>query len=103
MFDAVVTKCWIDEILPVVEIEPEAKATLESNNVKTLPVNFRRENVKRMRDLCTKDVQTLVAMRGLVLRTSEVQPEMAHGFFQCTCCQATVTRDLLNGKIQEPK
>jgi len=104
IFDSVVTRCWLEEILPNQDIQDDQmKLHLESNNVKTIPVNFRREQVKRMRDLGTTDVQTLVAVRGLVLRTSEVQPEMAQGHFACNLCQKTLTRDLINGKIQEPK
>jgi len=105
LFDTVVTKCWIDEILPAWtdQIDADLRTHLESNNIKTLPVNFKRDHVKRMRDLGTRDVQTLVAIRGLVLRTSEVQPEMAQGYFECNICQKSVTRDLVYGKISEPK
>jgi len=103
----VVTRCWIEEILPQqalqTNIDDQERAKLESCNVKTLPVNMKKEHVRKMRDLCTKDVQTLVAVRGLVLRASEVQPEMAQGFFRCSMCQNEVSANLQHGKICEPK
>lgn len=107
IFDTVVTRCWIEDILPLQALEnnmdESRKAQLETCNVKTIPVNFKRDHVRRMRDLNTQDVQTMVAIRGLVLRTSEIMPEMAQGHFVCSMCTNKVERDLINGKISEPR
>lgn len=68
-----------------------------------MPYNMSPNLVRRMRDLGTKDIQTLIAIRGLVLRVSEIIPEMALAVFKCSTCEDIQTAELVNAKIIEPK
>lgn len=37
-----------------------------------------------MRDLDPKDIETLVALRGIVIRCSSIMPDMRQAVFRCT-------------------
>jgi DNA replication licensing factor MCM4 len=58
--------------------------------------------VTRMRDLNPLDIDTLVSLRGMVIRTSPVIPDMRRAYFRCTACGAGTEKDIDNGKITEP-
>lgn len=44
----------------------------------------------------------LISIKGLVIRTTPVIPDMKEAFFKCTVCNHTVKVDIDRGKIAEP-
>ena len=63
---------------------------------------FNLTKVHRMRDLNPEDIDQLVAIRGMVTRTSGIVPEMRQAYFRCTNCRNTETVDVDRGHIAEP-
>lgn len=55
-----------------------------------------------LRDLDPKDMDQLVAIKGLVIRSTPIIPDMKDAFFRCSVCHHTVKVDLDRGKIAEP-
>jgi DNA replication licensing factor MCM4 len=55
-----------------------------------------------MRDLNPSDVDKIVAIKGLVIRTTPIIPDMKDAFFRCQVCNHTVKVDIDRGKIAEP-
>ncbi|RDW77964.1 putative DNA replication licensing factor mcm4 [Coleophoma crateriformis] len=55
-----------------------------------------------MRDLNPSDVDKVVAVKGLVIRTSPILPDMDAAFFKCQVCNHTVLISLDRGRISEP-
>lgn len=55
-----------------------------------------------MRNLTPKDINRLVCIRGIVIRCSEIYPEMKSALFRCTSCKNEITVVLENAKVQEP-
>lgn len=64
-----------------------------------------------LRELSPSEVDQLVTIKGLVIRTSPIMPDMRAGiififdkigFFKCTSCDYTITVDNIKGKIAEP-
>lgn len=55
-----------------------------------------------MRDLNPSDVDKIVALKGLVIRTTPIIPDMKDAFFRCQVCNHTVKVDIDRGKINEP-
>ncbi|XP_074335699.1 DNA replication licensing factor MCM6 [Apium graveolens] len=49
--------------------------------------------LKRLRELSTSEIGKLVAVRGVVTRTSEVRPELLQGTFKCLEC-ATIMKNV---------
>mmetsp|Transcript_8543 Transcript_8543/g.21988 ORF Transcript_8543/g.21988 Transcript_8543/m.21988 type:complete len:840 (-) Transcript_8543:35-2554(-) len=54
---------------------------------------FNASTQARIRDLTTGMIGALVAIRGTVVRTSAVHPELLSGTFQCDVCK-TITKDV---------
>ncbi|KAF7331825.1 DNA helicase [Mycena kentingensis (nom. inval.)] len=55
-----------------------------------------------MRDLNPTDTDKLVAINGLVIRTTPIIPDMKMAFFRCLTCSHTTQVDIDRGKITEP-
>ncbi|PKI84287.1 hypothetical protein MVES_001630 [Malassezia vespertilionis] len=55
-----------------------------------------------MRDLNPKDIDSLVTIRGLVIRVTPIIPDMKEGFFRCMVCNHTVQVEIDRGRITEP-
>ncbi|KAI9727275.1 MAG: hypothetical protein M1828_006894 [Chrysothrix sp. TS-e1954] len=55
-----------------------------------------------LRDLNPKDIDTVVSVKGLVIRTTTIIPDMKDAYFQCSKCNHSVLVDLERGKIKEP-
>jgi DNA replication licensing factor MCM4 len=59
-------------------------------------------HLKKMRELDPQDIDTLVNIKGMVIRASEVIPEMKRGFFRCTNCGHQVEVEVERGRLDEP-
>ena len=63
---------------------------------------FNLETVKAMRDLNPKDIDTLVAVQGMVVRASAIQPDLKQAYFECSACNHAVVVSIDRGRINEP-
>lgn len=55
-----------------------------------------------MRDLNPKDINHLMSIQGIVIRCSEIYPEMKDAFFRCTVCNNKEQSVLDRGRVEEP-
>jgi len=69
-------------------------------HVEVRPFNLQKEN--RLRDLDPLDIDKLVAIKGMVTRTSAVIPDIRVAFFECASCAATKIVQVDRGQISEP-
>ncbi|KAK1834779.1 MCM2/3/5 family-domain-containing protein [Podospora conica] len=60
------------------------------------------DTVTNLRDLNPSDMDKLVCIKGFVIRTTPVIPDMKDAFFKCSVCGHAVTTNLDRGKIREP-
>lgn len=63
---------------------------------------FNAERTKSMRSLNPIDIDQLITISGMVIRTSSLIPELREGFFRCATCQYEVVVEIERGRIQEP-
>ncbi|MCP3664517.1 MAG: minichromosome maintenance protein MCM, partial [Gammaproteobacteria bacterium] len=70
------------------------------HQIQVLPYNA--EITKNMRTLDPTDLDRLITIQGMVIRASDLIPEIVSGFFQCSVCKNTTTVDVEKGRIQEP-
>lgn len=61
------------------------------------------KNTHKMRELNPKDVNHLVQIKGIVIRCSDVYPEMKDGVFVCTNCGRQERVAVERGRINEPR
>ena len=48
------------------------------------------------------DVDKIIAIKGLVIRTTPIIPDMKDAFFRCQVCNCTIKVDIDRGRIAEP-
>ncbi|KAH8602992.1 MCM2/3/5 family-domain-containing protein [Bisporella sp. PMI_857] len=63
---------------------------------------FNLDATVNMRDLDPKDVDKIISIKGLVIRTTPIIPDMKEAFFKCQVCGHTVMSKIDRGKIAEP-
>ena len=56
----------------------------------------------KVRDLDPTHIDKLITIKGIVIRTSEVIPEMKEAAFQCQKCRHTENVFITMGRILEP-
>ncbi|KAK0618040.1 MCM2/3/5 family-domain-containing protein [Bombardia bombarda] len=60
------------------------------------------DKTTNLRELNPSDMDKLVCIKGLVIRTTPVIPDMKDAFFKCSVCGHSVNVSLDRGKIREP-
>lgn len=75
----------LPEVLPRVQVRP-----------------FHLRNLSHMRSLDPNAIDTLLSIRGMVVRTSPVIPDLKVAFFQCSICGQTDQVTIDRGRIAEP-
>jgi len=85
--------------LKELQAEPEELAACQ---VKIF--GLREKDSKVMRNMNPADIEKLVALQGIVIRCSDLVPDMNRGTFRCTTdgCNNEVKVKLNNWKIEEP-
>lgn len=63
---------------------------------------FGLDKTTNLRDLNPADMDRLISIKGLVIRTTPVIPDMKDAFFRCNVCYHSVNVGLDRGKIREP-
>ena len=63
---------------------------------------FGLDEVINLRELNPSDMDKLVSIKGLVIRTTPVIPDMKDAFFRCSVCNHSMKVDIDRGKIAEP-
>ncbi|PKX98725.1 MCM DNA helicase complex subunit MCM4 [Aspergillus novofumigatus IBT 16806] len=79
---------------------PDLVGEVETKAFKVLP--FGLDSTVNMRDLDPADMDKLVSIKGLVIRTTPIIPDMKEAFFRCQVCNHGVQVDIDRGKIAEP-
>jgi len=98
--------CYPQEVIPTFDMavnemffERFANATLE-HQIQVRPYNA--DKTSNMRSLNPEDIDQLITISGMVIRTSSLIPEMREAFFQCNVCGNTTTVEIDRGRIAEP-
>ncbi|XP_070168557.1 DNA replication licensing factor MCM4 [Polyergus mexicanus] len=98
--------CYPQEVIPAFDMtanemffERYPAAVLE-HQIQVRPYNATR--TKSMRLLNPEDIDQLITITGMVIRTSNIMPEMREAFFKCIVCSFTTTVEIDRGHITEP-
>ncbi|KAH7196921.1 MCM2/3/5 family-domain-containing protein [Fusarium flagelliforme] len=82
----------------------QQQASLEDQVASSIYVlrPFGLDKTTNLRDLNPSDMDRLICIKGLVIRTTPVIPDMKDAFFRCNVCFHSVNVGLDRGKIREP-
>ena len=97
MMDSTVTEVYKDLIK---QRYKDAEKDEFQVNIRVRICNLTKKS--RIRDLGPDDIDKLISISGIVIRTSEVIPEMKDAFFKCTVCNKKEHSILNRGMITEP-
>jgi len=101
------------EVIPIVDRELfnisvrrlEGKVEVENVGLCQVKVHEMHEkDIKKLRDLNPSDIERLISLKGIVIRCSDLMPDMMTGTFRCTNedCKHECTAELKEWKIEEP-
>ncbi|KAJ2400518.1 MCM DNA helicase complex subunit [Coemansia sp. RSA 2559] len=90
----------MDYVLTELYMEQFPDAELAHADLKVRPYNLSAST--NMRDLNPSDIDKLVSIRGMLIRSSSVIPDMERAFFRCLQCDWTTTVGIDRGTISEP-
>jgi DNA replication licensing factor MCM4 len=79
---------------------PDLVQDVEGRTYKVLPFNL--DSTINLRSLDPSSMDRLISVKGLVIRTTPVIPDMKEAFFKCSVCNHTVLVTIDRGKIAEP-
>ncbi|XP_046833471.1 DNA replication licensing factor MCM4 [Vespa crabro] len=98
--------CYPQEVIPTMDMaanemffERYPAAVLE-HQIQVRPFNVSR--TKSMRLLNPEDIDQLITVSGMVIRTSNIMPEMREAFFECIICGFSTLVEMDRGRIVEP-
>lgn len=98
--------CYPQEVIPTMDMaanemffEKYPAAVLE-HQIQVRPFNVAK--TKNMRMLNPEDIDQLITISGMVIRTSNVMPEMREAFFRCIVCSFSTIVEVDRGRISEP-
>jgi len=88
----------IEAASSLLELLPSPSATLPRIQVRP----FHLRTLSHMRSLDPNSIDNLLSLRGMVVRTSPVIPDLKVAFFHCSICGETDQVTIDRGRIDEP-
>eukprot|EP00051_Salpingoeca_urceolata_P014549 m.185521 g.185521 ORF g.185521 m.185521 type:complete len:897 (+) comp18117_c0_seq5:150-2840(+) len=98
MFDNVVHELY-EEYVPEDDTPPFIQVRLFN----TIKKSVMRELNPEVRPNTLTDIDQLVSIRGMVIRTSAIMPDPKEGYFECSLCKFSIANEVDRGRIEEPK
>lgn len=99
VFDAVAEKIFCE----LYEDEGTAIREKRRKGIQTRTFNLLPKHVQSMRELNPKHISTLVAIRGMVIRASNIIPDIQRAMYRCTKCGVMTDVMISYGRIDEPR
>jgi len=98
--------CYPQEVIPTFDMAANELFNEEYENVELEhQIQVRTFNVDKttnMRSLNPEDIDQLITVSGMIIRTSNIIPEMREAFFKCNVCHHCTTVEIDRGLINEP-
>ncbi|GCC26079.1 hypothetical protein chiPu_0004493 [Chiloscyllium punctatum] len=98
--------CYPQEVIPTFDMAVNElfferfPDSLLEHQIQVRPYNALR--TKNMRSLNPEDIDQLITVSGMVIRTSQLIPEMQEAFFSCQVCAFCTRVEVDRGRIAEP-
>lgn len=98
--------CYPQEVIPTFDMAvnemffEKYPAALLEHQIQVRP--FNAEKNRNMRALDPEDIDKLISISGMVIRVSNIIPEMREAFFKCMVCSFTTSVEIDRGRINEP-
>ncbi|NXQ35819.1 MCM4 factor, partial [Alaudala cheleensis] len=98
--------CYPQEVIPTFDMAANEiffdryPDSILEHQIQVRPYNALK--TRNMRNLNPEDIDQLITISGMVIRTSQLIPEMQEAFFRCQVCAFTTRVEIDRGRIAEP-
>lgn len=98
--------CYPQEVIPTFDMainelfNEKHPGTLLEHQIQVRTYNV--DKTMNMRSLNPEDIDQMITISGMVIRTSSIIPEMKEAFFKCQVCHFTQVVEIDRGTINEP-
>lgn len=98
--------CYPQEVIPTFDMAvnemffEKYQETVLPHQIQVRPYNA--DKTRNMRALNPEDIDQLITITGMVIRTSNLMPEMSEAFFRCSVCRFNTSVEVERGRIAEP-
>ncbi|KAG8228953.1 hypothetical protein J437_LFUL007704 [Ladona fulva] len=98
--------CYPQEVIPALDMAAnelffdQYPAAVLDHQIQVRPFNAAK--TRNMRALNPEDIDQLITVSGMVIRTSGIIPEMREAFFRCVECGSEATVENERGRVTEP-
>ena len=94
LFDKILNNIFLEKFVERSRIDTFDK------NILSRIINLDKET--RVRDLNPDSINRLLSIKGIVIRSSEIYPEMKDAYFRCVNCQNSKYEQINRGSVREP-
>uniref|UniRef100_A0A8R1XL06 DNA replication licensing factor MCM4 n=1 Tax=Onchocerca volvulus TaxID=6282 RepID=A0A8R1XL06_ONCVO len=97
--------CYPSDIIPYLDLTINEIFSEKYQKVLYAPIEvrpFNAQKTRNMRALNPQDIDQLITISGMVVRTSPLIPEMRQAYFQCSVCNFPADVEVDRGRIEEP-
>ncbi|NXU49981.1 MCM4 factor, partial [Turnix velox] len=98
--------CYPQEVIPTFDMAANEiffdryPDSILEHQIQVRPYNALK--TRNMRSLNPEDIDQLITISGMVIRSSQLIPEMQEAFFKCQVCSFTTRVEIDRGRIAEP-
>lgn len=98
--------CYPQEVIPTFDMAANEiffdryPDSILEHQIQVRPYNALK--TRNMRSLNPEDIDQLITISGMVIRSSQLIPEMQEAFFKCQVCAFTTRVEIDRGRIAEP-
>merc|ERR1712156_438417 len=98
--------CYPQEVIPTMDMAvnemffEKYPDTVLNHQIQVRP--FNADKTRNMRSLNPEDIDQLITISGMVIRTSTLIPEMSEALFRCSVCKFEASVEVEKGRIAEP-
>ncbi|XP_030070031.1 DNA replication licensing factor MCM4 [Microcaecilia unicolor] len=98
--------CYPQEVIPTFDMAVNEiffdhyPDSILEHQIQVRPFNALK--TRNMRSLNPEDIDQLITISGMVIRTSQLIPEMQEAFFRCQVCSFSTRVEIDRGRISEP-
>ncbi|NWS70670.1 MCM4 factor, partial [Crotophaga sulcirostris] len=98
--------CYPQEVIPTFDMAANEiffdryPDSILEHQIQVRPYNALK--TRNMRNLNPEDIDQLITISGMVIRSSQIIPEMQEAFFKCQVCAFTTRVEIDRGRIAEP-
>ena len=98
--------CYPQEVIPTLDMAVNEMFferypdTILTHQIQVRP--FNADKTRNMRALNPEDIDQLITITGMVIRSSNLMPEMNEALFRCSVCKFEASVEVERGRISEP-